>query len=166
MYEDILPGGALDKSIPFSPVEPLDCALLSHGVTPFATSLFELLPPPVRSPRSSASPSRGAEVLPVHLVEKKRSLTRKAPELRAVEKKRRKAQEPVNVTRVSTAIQQNINLLLNSPKVIFLRRAPDNMNKRGIWQVEKFGCKLPRVIGLRYLGEVGRVLTFTSRYGG
>lgn len=32
MYEDILPGGALDKSIPFGPVKPLYCALLSHKV--------------------------------------------------------------------------------------------------------------------------------------
>lgn len=60
------------------------------------------------------------------------------------------------MTRVSTAIQQNINLLLNSPKVFFLRRAPDDMQLHGIWQVEKLGCKLPRVIGLRYQGATRR----------
>jgi hypothetical protein len=32
MDEDILAGGPLDKSIPLGPVEPLDCALLSHKV--------------------------------------------------------------------------------------------------------------------------------------
>jgi hypothetical protein len=31
MNEDIFPGGALDKSIPFRPVEPLHCTLLSHN---------------------------------------------------------------------------------------------------------------------------------------
>jgi hypothetical protein len=28
--ENVLPGGALDETVSFSPVEPLDCALLSH----------------------------------------------------------------------------------------------------------------------------------------
>lgn len=30
MYEYVLPRGALDKTISFRPVEPLDCPLLSH----------------------------------------------------------------------------------------------------------------------------------------
>src|SRR5712692_11570847 len=37
--ENIFPGGALDQSIPISPVEPLYCALLSHKETPFASAL-------------------------------------------------------------------------------------------------------------------------------
>ena len=37
MHEDILTRGPLDKTIPFCPVEPLYCTLLSHRSTPFAS---------------------------------------------------------------------------------------------------------------------------------
>jgi hypothetical protein len=30
MYEHIFPRGALDKTVPLSPIEPLDCAFFSH----------------------------------------------------------------------------------------------------------------------------------------
>src|SRR5215467_10683861 len=37
MYEHVLAGGALDKSITLGSVEPLHCTLLSHRNTPFAS---------------------------------------------------------------------------------------------------------------------------------
>ena len=39
MNEDILPRGTLDKPVTLRPVEPLDCTLLSHRKTPFASAL-------------------------------------------------------------------------------------------------------------------------------
>jgi hypothetical protein len=53
---------------------------------------------------------------------------RKAPEFYAAEKNRRKAEEPVNVTRVSTAIHQT-STYFELAKAIFLRRAQDNMQE-------------------------------------
>jgi hypothetical protein len=78
------------------------------------------------------------------------------PSFAPLSKSRRKAEEPVNVTRVSTAIQQNINLL-QSAEENFLRRAQDNMQEWEFWQVEKFSDNLPRVIGLRYYEVNGKV---------
>jgi len=59
VYEDILPGGALDKTVPFGPVKPLNCALLSHKVLLSQLSLFELLPPAPAKPQKWCVPLMG-----------------------------------------------------------------------------------------------------------
>jgi hypothetical protein len=38
MDENVLPGGALDKTVALGSVEPLHCTLLSHKSTPFASA--------------------------------------------------------------------------------------------------------------------------------
>lgn len=43
VYEHIFPRRALDKSVSLRPIEPLHCAFLSHGKTPF-THREELFP--------------------------------------------------------------------------------------------------------------------------
>src|SRR6185437_10482388 len=43
MDENVLSGGTLDKSISFGAIKPLNCTLLSHKLTPFA-SMSEILP--------------------------------------------------------------------------------------------------------------------------
>jgi hypothetical protein len=56
MNEDVLPGGALDKSISFGAVEPLHCSLLSHRklLSPLFVVKFRIL----REARASYSPLR------------------------------------------------------------------------------------------------------------
>lgn len=52
------------------------------------------------------------------------------------------------MTRVSTTIQQNINLKAAIAEPSFVQRATDNMHELDFWQVQKLGYNLPRVIGL------------------
>src|SRR5262245_10833644 len=73
MNENVLPCGALDKSISFSPVEPLDCTLLSHKIllsplqsgidTPgFSSKLRRTEAPPQRTQKNKRStPARTGE---------------------------------------------------------------------------------------------------------
>jgi hypothetical protein len=91
----------------------------------------------------------------IALAEAKAASTAKAPEFCAAKKTRRKAEEPRNVTRVSTTIQQNINLKAAIAERTFVRRATDNMQDFNFWQVEKLSYNLPRVIGLQNHGASG-----------
>lgn len=61
MYEDVLPGGALDKTVSFCPIEPLHCALLSHKCTPFSSAVVGILP---RAPRTFPKPWKRAPKAP------------------------------------------------------------------------------------------------------
>jgi hypothetical protein len=102
MNKDILPSGALDKSIPFGPVKPLHCTFLSHKVL-LSTFLFDVF----RQRVSDCSPLTEAEALPVKLrADDNESGAKKKDSqvLRRQKKERRKAKEPINVTRISTAI--------------------------------------------------------------
>jgi hypothetical protein len=58
VHEYIFPRGALDKSIPFRPVEPLHCTFLSHGKNSFHQSLGIVLRLSRSSPRSFEVPSK------------------------------------------------------------------------------------------------------------
>jgi len=102
MNEDILPCGPLDKTVSFSPVEPLHSTLLSHN---------ELLSPLPRLeiPHSSRSarvltPSKPVDETVWPCDRRDSRATRKAPEFSAVVGERRKAPEPVVVARVSTTL--------------------------------------------------------------
>jgi hypothetical protein len=84
MDEHVLTGGALDKSIPLCPVEPLHCAFLSHGTAPFAFSRrihsfrLAVLPGDQEHPLKSdgtgsrpyasdkTAPNRKSSILPCH----------------------------------------------------------------------------------------------------
>src|SRR6267154_4282895 len=52
MYENVLPRGALDKTISLRPVEPLYCSLLSHKTPPLSLRIRSLDFPIVLRERS------------------------------------------------------------------------------------------------------------------
>ena len=59
MYEDILPRRALDKAVPFRPIKPLHCSLLSHGRNSFSYMKNSSPDSPFVSPRQGqGTPSR------------------------------------------------------------------------------------------------------------
>jgi len=59
MHEDILPRRALDKAVPFRPIEPLHCSFLSHGRNSFSYMKNSSPDSPFVSPRQGqGTPSR------------------------------------------------------------------------------------------------------------
>src|SRR5580704_2056504 len=101
MNEDILPCGPLDKTVSLSPVEPFDCALLSHKklLSPLLCVKFHKLreacaslTTPSKPANRTASAARTAEPA----FNKKSSGV-----FRRGERARRKALEPVVVARIS-----------------------------------------------------------------
>src|SRR5207302_6823553 len=66
VYKHILPRGALDKTISFRPVEPLDCTFLSHGRYSFSIAKNKFPESPIEAPNSRGTPSsiRGTRLRP------------------------------------------------------------------------------------------------------
>src|ERR1700691_3738407 len=60
VHEHVFSRGALDKSIPFRPVEPLHCTFLSHGKNSFHQLRRIILQPSRSSPRSIEVPLKEA----------------------------------------------------------------------------------------------------------
>jgi len=60
VHEHVFSRGALDKSIPFRPVEPLHCTFLSHEKTPFTNCEEFVLQLSRSSPRSFEVPLKEA----------------------------------------------------------------------------------------------------------
>src|SRR5438105_1165366 len=61
MHKHVLASGALNEPVPFSPVEPLHCTLLSHKKAPFAHREEFILPAPAKLRCSGAPPQRREE---------------------------------------------------------------------------------------------------------
>jgi hypothetical protein len=134
MNEDVLPCGPLDKTIPFGPVEPLNCALLSHK---------KLLSPLLRLRSHILSEARASSLPPRRTWSDKRTLralpypwtTRKAPELRVVRESTAQSSGACHGGADCDGRTHNIN-----PKTIdlvsytLLQRAQNNIQEPHFWQ--------------------------------
>ena len=83
MYENVLPRGALDKTISLRPVEPLHCSLLSHKTPPLSLRIRSL-DFPIVAPRERSSPlERASETRLRVSVQKKITPKQKTPRFNA-----------------------------------------------------------------------------------
>jgi hypothetical protein len=154
MNEDVFPSGPLDKTVSFSPVEPLHSTLLSHNelLSPLLNLKFHIL----REARASLIPSKPVDELLLPCLRSSTWCNRKSSCDPRLPWDGREVPEPVVVTRVSTAIDKT-STRANERRCRYSGNGRNNIQEFSFWQEKNY--KVKRLIMTRGLlwpdGELG-----------